>query len=127
MDAYAAFVLERAKQGSKPAQLKAEPEPAPEATPALQPSPAASKSGGSKDTTPSPSTLRHAAKKAEAEMARLTDQLARIDDDLAEASVNDPSKLEGLTRARAKAQIALDEAEAAWLAAEETLAAVEAG
>lgn len=127
MDAYAAFVLERAKQGSKPAQPKAEPEPAPAATPAPQPSPAASKSGGSKDKTPSPSTLRHAAKKAEAEMARLTDQLARIDDDLAEASVNDPSKLEGLTRARARAQTALDEAEAAWLAAEETLAAVEAG
>ena len=48
----------------------------------------------------------------------------RIDDDLANAAVSDPKKLEGLTRARAKAQSELEAAEAAWLAAEEALAEV---
>lgn len=73
---------------------------------------------------PSPSTLRHAAKKAEERVAQLTADLARLDDDLANAAVNDPKKLEGLTRARAKAQSDLDRAESDWLAAEEALAEV---
>ncbi len=63
-------------------------------------------------------------KKAEETMARLTADLARLDDDLATAAVNDPKALEGLTRARAKAQADLDAAEAAWIAAEEALAEV---
>ena len=54
-------------------------------------------------------------------MTRLTADLSRLDDDLAEASVNAPHKLEGLTRARARAQSDLDAAEAEWLAAEEAL------
>ena len=57
-------------------------------------------------------------------MARLTAEVARIDDDLANAAVSDPKKLEGLTRARAKTQADLDAAEAAWIAAEEALAEV---
>ena len=124
MDAYAAFVLERAKQaGAKPAQVKADaepdPAPAPQAESARSPSSKGDKKGG-----PSPSTLRHAAKKAEERMASMTEQLARIDDDLANAAVSDPARLEGLTRARAKAQSDLDAAEAEWLKAEEALAEV---
>lgn len=121
MDDYAAFVLERAKQGAKPAQKRDEPESAPD--PAPQAASARSASDKSdKKSGPSPSTLRHAARKAEERMAALTEQLARIDDDLANAAVSDPSRLEGLTRARAKAQSDLDAAEAEWLGAEEALA-----
>ena len=119
MDAYAAFVLERAKQaGAKPAQVKADAEPDP------APAPQAASAKGDKKGGPSPSTLRHAAKKAEERMASMTEQLARIDDDLANAAVSDPARLEGLTRARAKAQSDLDAAEAEWLKAEEALAEV---
>jgi ATP-binding cassette subfamily F protein 3 len=63
-------------------------------------------------------------KKAEERMTQLTADLARLDDDLANAAVNDPKKLEGLTRARAKTQADLDAAEAAWIEAEEALAEV---
>ena len=118
MDDYAAFVLERAKQGAKPAQKRDEPEPEP--TPQAASAPGAS-GKGQKKGGPSPSTLRHAAKKAEERMAALTEQLARIDDDLANAAVSDPARLEGLTRARAKAQSDLDAAEAEWLRTEEAL------
>jgi ATP-binding cassette subfamily F protein 3 len=125
MDDYAKFVLDRAKQaGMKPSQVKAEPEPAPARADA--PAPQAASPRGTSDRGqkkgPSPSTLRHAARKAEERMAALTADLARLDDDLANAAVNDPKKLEGLTRARAKAQADLDAAEAAWMEAEEALA-----
>ena len=129
MDDYAKFVLDRAKQaGIKPSQVKqdAAPTPTPAAT---TDGPQAASARGASDRTnkksgPSPSTLRHAVKKAEETMARLTADLARLDDDLATAAVNDPKALEGLTRARAKAQADLDAAEAAWIAAEEALAEV---
>ncbi|NBB66194.1 ATP-binding cassette domain-containing protein, partial [Pseudomonas sp. ODNR1LW] len=118
MDDYAKFVLDRAKQaGMKPSQVK--PEPAAEATAVAAPKAEKKKSG------PSPSTLRHAVKKAEEEMARLTADLARIDADLAAAATaNDSKKLESLGRARAKTQADLDAAETAWIAAEEALAEV---
>ena len=123
MDDYAAFVLERAKQGAKPAQVKAEPTAA-ETAPSVPQAESgrAANDRDKKKSGPSPSTLRHAAKKAEERMAALAEQLARIDDDFANAAVSDPSRLEGLTRARAKAQSDLDAAEAEWLAAEEALA-----
>jgi ATP-binding cassette subfamily F protein 3 len=63
-------------------------------------------------------------KKAEERMSQLTAEIARIDDDMANASVSNPKALEGLTRARAKTQADLDAAEAAWVAAEEALAEV---
>jgi ATP-binding cassette subfamily F protein 3 len=118
MDDYARFVLDRAKQaGMKPSQVK--PEPVAEAAPVAAPKAEKKKSG------PSPSTLRHAVKKAEEEMARLTADLARIDADLAAAAAaNDSKKLESLGRARAKTQADLDAAETAWIAAEEALAEV---
>jgi len=123
MDDYQKFVLDRAKQaGMNPSQVKHEPEADKAAGPQ-----AASARGASDRTTkkgPSPSTLRHAVKKAEDRMAQLTADLARLDDDLANAAVNDPKKLEGLTRARAKAQSDLDQAETDWIAAEEALAEV---
>jgi ATP-binding cassette subfamily F protein 3 len=116
MDDYAKFVLDRAKQlGMKPSQVKNEPVAA---------APAAAPKTDKKKSGPSPSTLRHAVKKAEETLARLTADVARIDDDLANAAVSDPKKLEGLTRARAKTQSDLEAAEAAWLAAEEALAEV---
>ena len=115
MDDYARFVLDRAKQAAvKPSQIRVEPAAA--AAPAPKPE---KKKGG-----PSPSTLRHAAKKAEERMAALAADLSRIDDDLANAAVSDPKSLEGLTRARARAQSDLDAAEAAWMQAEEALAEV---
>ncbi len=123
MDDYAKFVLDRAKQaGMKPSQVKAEPEPAAVAAPAPQAASARGASDRGANKGPSPSTLRHAAKKAEERMAALTADLARLDDDLANAAVNDPKKLEGLTRARARAQADLDAAEQAWMEAEEALA-----
>lgn len=113
MEDYAKFVLDRAKQlGMKPSQVKTDPVAAPSA-------PAAKID--KKKNGPSPSTLRHAVKKAEETMARLAADVARLDDDLANAAVSDPKKLEGLTRARAKAQADLEAAEAAWVAAEEAL------
>ena len=118
MDDYAKFVLDRAKQlGMKPSQVKAEA--VIEAAPSAPAAKIEKKKSG-----PSPSTLRHAVKKAEETLARLTADVALIDDDLANAAVSDPKKLEGLTRARAKAQSELEAAEAAWLAAEEALAEV---
>src|SRR3989344_2735337 len=119
MDDYARFVLDRAKQAiAKPSQIKKEEAAA---------APAAQNNKGKKNdrkSGPSPSTLRHAVKKAEETMARLTAEIARIDDDMANAAVNNPKALEGLTRARAKTRAALDAAEAAWVAAEEALAEV---
>ncbi|WP_309627895.1 ABC-F family ATP-binding cassette domain-containing protein [Brevundimonas sp.] len=116
MDDYARFVLDRAKQAAvKPSQIKKE-EAAVASAPAAKPQ--KQKSG------PSPSTLRHAVKKAEERVVALTAEIARIDDDLANAAVSNPKALEGLTRARAKTQSDLDAAEAAWMAAEETLAEI---
>jgi ATP-binding cassette subfamily F protein 3 len=127
MDDYAKFVLDRAKAAAvKPSQIKAEAaQNAPQAASA-----SSSKGGGASDrgnkkkSGPSPSTLRHAVRKAEERMAQLTAEIARIDDDMANASVSNPKSLEGLTRARAKTQADLEAAEAAWVEAEEALAEV---
>jgi ATP-binding cassette subfamily F protein 3 len=118
MDDYAKFVLDRAKQAAvRPSQIKDEAA-----------APVQSSGGGKKKNDkksgPSPSTLRHAVKKAEERMAQLTAEIARIDDDMANAAVSNPKALEGLNRARAKTQSDLDAAEAAWIAAEEALAEV---
>src|SRR5690606_16770671 len=111
----ARFVLDRAKQAAvKPSQLRAEARVA---------APASAKKA-EKRSGPSPSTLRHAVKKAEERMSALTAEIARIDDDLANAAVSNPKALEGLTRARVKTQADLEAAEAAWMQAEEALAEV---
>ena len=125
MDDYAKFVLDRAKQaGMKPSQVKAEPEPASAKADTTAPQAASARGASDRGQKkgPSPSTLRHAAKKAEERMAALAADLARLDDDLANAAVSDPKKLEGLTRARARTQADLDAAEQAWMEAEEALA-----
>jgi ATP-binding cassette subfamily F protein 3 len=117
MDDYQKFVLDRAKAAAvKPSQIKQETAAAAAAQ--------GGKKKNDKKSGPSPSTLRHAVKKAEERMAALTAEVARIDDDLANAAVSNPKALEGLTRARAKTQSDLDAAEAAWVEAEEALAAV---
>jgi len=114
MDDYARYVIERARAaGSKPRQVEV---PTAEAAPTPAPSKPKKKDG------PSPSTLRFAAKKAEDRMAALSADLARLDDELANAAVTNPKALEGLSRARAKAQADLDAAEATWVQAEEALA-----
>lgn len=118
MDDYAKFVLDRAKQAMvKPSQINTE---------AVAAAPVQNNKNKKNDkkSGPSPSTLRHAVKKAEERMAQLTAEIARIDDDMANASINNPKALEGLTRARGKTQADLDAAEAAWVAAEEALAEV---
>ncbi len=97
---------------------EAAPAPAPQAASARGASDRGTKKG------PSPSTLRHAVKKAEERMNALTADLARLDDDLANAAVSDPKSLEGLSRARARTQADLDAAEQAWMEAEEALAEV---
>ena len=118
MDDYAKFVLDRAKQAAvKPSQIKKE-----EASAA--PAQDNKNRKNDKKSGPSPSTLRHAVKKAEERMAALTAEVARIDDDMANASVSNPKALEGLTRARAQTQADLESAEVAWVAAEEALAEV---
>ncbi|TPW06139.1 MAG: ATP-binding cassette, subfamily F, member 3 [bacterium] len=119
MDDYAKFVLDRAKAAAvKPSQIREDA--------AVTSAPAQNNKGKKNDkkSGPSPSTLRHAVKKAEERMAQLTAEIARIDDDMANASVSNPKALEGLTRARAKTQSDLDAAETAWVAAEEALAEV---
>jgi ATP-binding cassette subfamily F protein 3 len=69
MDDYAKFVLDRAKRvGMKPSQAR----DAPAAEPAAAPAPSAPAPAGPRPKGPSASTLRHAAKKAEAKMAGLT-------------------------------------------------------
>jgi len=118
MDDYAKFVLDRAKAAAvKPSQIKKE-----EA--AAAPAQDNKNRKNDKKSGPSPSTLRHAVKKAEERMTQLTSEIARIDDDMANAAISNPKALEGLTRARAKTQSELDASEAAWIAAEEALAAV---
>ena len=119
MDDYAKFVLDRAKAAAvKPSQIKKE-----EAA-AAAPVQDNKNRKNDKKSGPSPSTLRHAVKKAEERMGQLTAEIARIDDDMANASISNPKALEGLTRARAKTQSDLDAAEQAWVAAEEALAEV---
>ncbi|MDB5420410.1 MAG: glycosyl transferase family 1, partial [Brevundimonas sp.] len=118
MDDYAKFVLDRAKQAMvKPSQIKSE-------TVAAAPVQNNKNKKNDKKSGPSPSTLRHAVKKAEERMAQLTSEIARIDDDMANAAFSNPKALEGLTRARAKTQSDLDAAEQAWVSAEEALAEV---
>ena len=125
MDDYAKFVLDRAKQAiAKPSQIKKEEAKANSGAPQAESARGANDRGNKKRSGPSPSTLRHAVKKAEETMTRLTAEIARIDDDMATASVSNPKALEGLTRARAKTEADLAAAEAAWVAAEEALAEV---
>jgi ATP-binding cassette subfamily F protein 3 len=118
MDDYAKFVLDRAKQAAvKPSQFKAE-------AAAVAAAPESRNKKNDKKSGPSPSTLRHAVKKAEERVVALTSELARLDDDISNASVSNPRALEGLTRSRSKSQSDLDAAEAAWMAAEEALSEV---
>ena len=121
MDDYTKFVLERAKQGMKPSQVKKE-----EKAQATQAESArgANGSGQAKKKTKSPSTLRHAVKKAEEAMNAISAEIAKVDDELVAAAAKDPKKFETLSRKRAQLQTELESAEAAWIAAEEELAEV---
>lgn len=128
MDDYARMVLDRARAAAqRPTQVKDEAlaETQPSQTAAQRATARDAGQRGKKDG-PSPSTLRHAARKAEERMAALTTELARIDDELANASISDPKALEGLSRARSQTQADLNAAEQVWMDAEEALAEVTA-
>jgi len=118
MDDYTKFVLERAKQGMKPSQVKKEDVKV-ETT---------AKSGGNdkkdKKKGKSPSTLRHAVKKTEEAMAAISVEITKVDEEMAVAAAKDPKKFETLSRKRAQLQADLEKAEAEWVAAEEALAEV---
>ena len=84
----------------------------------------ANDSGKPKKKGKSPSTLRHAVKKAEEAMSAVSDHITKIDEEMAVAAAKDPKKFESLSRKRAQLQTDLENAEAAWVAAEEELAEV---
>ncbi|WP_312138056.1 ABC-F family ATP-binding cassette domain-containing protein [Brevundimonas sp.] len=123
MDDYTRFVLERAKQGMKPSQVKKEPE-AVAAAPHAESARGANDRGDKKKKGKSPSTLRHAVKKAEELMASISDEISKLDEEMAVAAAKDPKKFESLSRKRAQLQANMEKAEADWMAAEEELAEV---
>ena len=114
MEDYAKFVLDRARVGARaPTQVAAEPAPKPAAkTP----------------TTTAIGPLKRRLEAAEAVLARETKTAAALDAELADpkAFAKDPGKLAELTRRREKTQIALDKAEALWIAAAEAHEAAKA-
>ncbi|MHC3126404.1 glycosyl transferase family 1 [Brevundimonas sp. GN22] len=122
MDDYTKFVLERAKQGMKPSQVKKEE--AKKDAAQVADARGGSDSGKQKKKGKSPSTLRHAVKKAEEAMNVIAADIAKTDEEMAVAAAKDPKKFETLSRKRAKLQTDLEAAEAAWVAAEEELAEV---
>lgn len=121
MDDYTKFVLERAKQGMKPSQVKKEEKA--QAT-QVESARGANGSGQAKKKGKSPSTLRHAVKKAEEIMAAIAADMAKTDNEMAATAGKDPKKFEALSRKRAQLQTDLEKAEADWIAAEEELAEV---
>ncbi|MDR7114281.1 ABC-F family ATP-binding cassette domain-containing protein [Caulobacter sp. BE254] len=113
MDEYARFVLDRAKQAVKPTQVaresaKAEPAAAPKKSVAIEP-------------------LKRKIEAAEQVVTRTTRQVAEFDAQLADPALyKNPAKVAELTKRRDAAKAKLDEAEAAWMALAEELAAAEA-
>ncbi len=122
MDDYTRFVLERAKQGMKPSQVRKEE--AKKGGAQAESARGANDSPAPKKKGKSPSTLRHAVKKAEEAMAKLSEDIARLDADLVTAAANDPKGFEKLSRQRAQLQTELEKAETTWIGAEEELAEV---
>ncbi|MEG2499118.1 ABC-F family ATP-binding cassette domain-containing protein [Brevundimonas sp.] len=118
MDDYTKFVLERAKQGMKPSQVKNE------AVKADAPAKSGGNDKNNKKKGKSPSTLRHAVKKAEETMSAIAADMAKADEDMAATAGKDPKKFEVLSRKRAQLQTDLEKAEQEWVAAEEALAEV---
>ena len=123
MDDYTKFVLERAKQGMKPSQVKKE-EIADSKAGTQANARGANDSATPKKKGKSPSTLRHAVKKAEEAMTAISTEITKLDEELVIAAAKDPKKFESLSRKRAQLQTDLEKAEADWIAAEEALAEV---
>jgi ATP-binding cassette, subfamily F, member 3 len=109
MEDYAKFVLDRARRAAKTSV----PPPAPQAAPA--------------PPRPSPSALKRRLEVAEAALARETKAAQALDRALADLLLfsRDPARAADLGRRRARAQAALDSAEAAWLAAAEAMETAE--
>jgi ATP-binding cassette subfamily F protein 3 len=101
------------KRRDQEAKVQAEPQPK-----------AAEKPRGA-DRRKSLDALRRAARDAEAAVARLTADKAAIEAELIKPKLDAARRVE-LMRRQAEASRALDEAEAAWLAAEENLQAAAA-
>ena len=119
MDDYAKFVIDRARVAARaPTQVKRE-EPKAAPAPVAPPSrPAAGMAG----------PLKRKLEAAEAVLARTTKALEEIDAVLGDTQiyVKQPAKVVEFTAKRAKAQAAVDKAEAEWMEIAEQLAAVEA-
>ena len=118
MEAYAAFVLDRARIAARaPTQVRDE-KPAPTAAPQPQSPPARAK-------TPT-GPARRRAEAAEASLARAGEALTKIDQALTDPDifVKNPAAAADLGREREKAQAAVEAAEAEWLAAQEAYEAL---
>ncbi len=116
MDDYAKLVLDRARVAARaPTQVKDEPAKA-AAPVAAPPSPPRPK--------PAAAPLKRKVEAAEVDMARATEALSLIDDQLGDPTLytRDRAKFDDLTAKRAKAQSRLDKAENEWMAASEALA-----
>jgi len=107
MDDYARFVLDRARVAARAPSQVAREEPVAPPPPRAAPVP--------------PGPLKRKLEAAEQVLARTTAQLADLDRQLADPViyVKDPAKAAELGRRREKAQTALDDAEAKWMAAAE--------
>ncbi len=119
MDDYAKFVLDRARVAARgPSQVKGEdPKPAVN-TKAPVPT--------GRDAVALAGPLKRKLTAAEETLARVTRQLAEIDEKLGDANlyVRDPMAAADLGKRRAKVQTQVDEAEAVWIVAAEALEAV---
>ena len=121
MDDYAKFVLDRARVAARaPTQVKGE-EPRPTVnTKAPLPS--------NRDPAAAAGPLKRKLSAAEETLARVTRQLAEIDEKLGDPNiyVREPTAAADLGKRRAKLQTQVDEAEAVWMAAAEALEAATA-
>jgi ATP-binding cassette subfamily F protein 3 len=114
MEDYAKFVLDRARVAARaPTQVAAEP---------------AAKPAAKAPTVMAVGPLKRRLEAAEAVLARETKAAAELDAALADPRrfAKDPGGLAELTRRRAKTQVALDKAEALWIAAAEAYEAAKA-
>ena len=118
MDDYAKFVLDRARVAARaPSQVR---EPEARGVNSKAPVPTG------RDPAAMAGPLKRKLAAAEETLARVTKTLAEIDQKLADPAlyVRDPTAAADLGKRRARVQVQVDEAEAAWMAAAEALEAV---
>jgi len=116
MDDYAKLVLDRARVAARaPSQIMDEPKAA--APPAVEAPPPPPR------PKPAAAPLKRKLEAAELDLARATEALSLVDDQLGDPTLyaRNRSKFDELSAKRAKAQARLDKAEAEWMAAAEAL------